>query len=58
MSGHSAHINSADIGKSGKCPMCDASLNLISETDVYIKWQCSSESCGRNWGRHIEETPT
>ena len=56
MSGQSAHLINSDIGKNGNCPLCEATLNVISETDDFIKWQCSS--CDKTWGRHKEENPT
>ena len=52
MSGYSAHIMTSDIGKNGKCPLCEETLNVISETDDYIRWQCSS--CDKTWGRDKE----
>ncbi len=56
MSGYSAHIMARDIGKDGKCPLCEATLNVVSETEDFIRWQCSS--CERTWGRQKEEEVT
>ena len=54
MTEFSAHIMNTEIGKNGKCPLCEATLNVISETDEFIRWQCSS--CEKNWGRSKEVT--
>jgi len=56
MTGFSVSIMSTDIGKNGKCPACDAELNVTSETDDHIRWKCPS--CERTWGRIKEDEVT
>ena len=56
MTAYSVSIMNTDIGKNGKCPACEAELNVISETEDRIRWICSS--CERTWGRQKEDEVT
>ncbi len=62
MSGLSMHMRTADICKNGRCPLCDQTVNLISETDTHYTWECTScsDKDGNNkiWRRRVEENPT
>jgi len=55
-------MRTADICRNGKCPLCDQTVNLISETDTHYTWECTSctdkDGNNRIWRRKVEDNPT
>ena len=50
------HINTRDICKNGKCPLCDETVNELSEENGKLRWECTS--CDKIWKRRVPEVPT
>jgi len=56
MSGWSAHFDSENLCKDGKCPLCGATVDVLSEVDDHYRWECTS--CDKIFRRRVEDNPT